>query len=88
MERVSKGAGALLIPPEVANKCYLQENMSVGEKLVLLQYLCDEVAQTDVFRNMVERVFDDMKNLQAVRRQEHMEYKKSYVCFTRVMLGR
>lgn len=77
---MSKGQ-AFLLPDEVANKCYLQESMSVRETLSLLQFLCDQVAQTDVLRESVDRTLEDAKELQAVRRQERIEYRKLYVVY-------
>ena len=74
----------MLVPGPLADEEYLRGSMGMASKLTLVQYLCDEVAQTTVFREHIDSLIDDLKALNVTRRTEKAEFKQQYdLCFLR-----
>jgi hypothetical protein len=65
-----------LLPAELHERRHMDEALTPRARLAIIQYLCDEVAQTDAVRGAVDGALEEIKAGDQARRTERAEYRK------------
>eukprot|EP00123_Amoebidium_parasiticum_P017423 comp23846_c0_seq1/m.41656 comp23846_c0_seq1/g.41656 ORF comp23846_c0_seq1/g.41656 comp23846_c0_seq1/m.41656 type:complete len:1033 (-) comp23846_c0_seq1:12-3110(-) len=76
LEKQARGPRKVLIPPELLKRGLSFTSLVAVEKLRLVEYLVDEVAEADGIREVVESNIEEARLLLHERRMERAAYKK------------